>query len=55
MARQIAPEALRIAGICAIMLTQSWRLTVAALAILPLYLVITRHAARRLESGMAGY
>jgi ABC-type multidrug transport system fused ATPase/permease subunit len=55
VARQIAPELLSIAGICAIMLTQSWRLTVAALAILPVYLIITRHAARRLESGMAEY
>jgi len=55
VARQIVPEVLSIAGICAIMLTQSWRLTVAALAILPIYLVITRHAARRLESGMAEY
>ena len=53
--QQIAPEGLRIIGICAIMLTQSWRLTVAALAILPLYLMITRHAARRLESGMTEY
>ena len=53
--QQIAPESLRIVGICAIMLTQSWRLTVAALAILPLYLLITRHAARRLESGMTEY
>jgi ABC-type multidrug transport system fused ATPase/permease subunit len=55
VARQIAPEVLSIIGICAIMLTQSWRLTLAALAILPVYLVITRHAARRLESGMAEY
>ena len=55
VARQIAPEVLSIIGICGIMLTQSWRLTVAALAILPVYLVITRHAARRLESGMAEY
>ncbi len=55
VARQIVPEVLSIVGICAIMLTQSWRLTVAALAILPIYLVITRHAARRLESGMAEY
>jgi ATP-binding cassette subfamily B protein len=53
--QQIAPEALRIIGICAIMLTQNWRLALAALAILPLYLLITRHAARRLESGMAEY
>src|ERR1035437_2623492 len=55
VARQIVPEVLSIAGICAIMLTQSWRLTVAALAILPVYLIITRHAARRLESGIAEY
>jgi len=55
VARQIAPEVLSIIGICAIMLTESWRLTLAALAILPVYLVITRHAARRLESGMAEY
>jgi ATP-binding cassette subfamily B protein len=55
VARQIAPEVLSILGICAIMLTQSWRLTVAALATLPLYLIVTRHAARRLESGMAEY
>src|ERR1035438_1386725 len=52
---QIAPEALRIAGICVIMLTQSWRLTVAALVALPLYLFISRRAALRLESGMAEY
>ncbi|MEO8369361.1 MAG: ABC transporter transmembrane domain-containing protein, partial [Candidatus Solibacter sp.] len=47
LSRQIVPEFLSIVGICAIMLTQSWQLTVAALAILPLYLLITRHAARR--------
>lgn len=54
-AQQIAPEALRIVGICAIMFTQSGRLTLAALATLPLYLMISRHAARRLESGMTEY
>jgi ATP-binding cassette subfamily B protein len=53
--QQIVPEALRIVGICAIMLTQSWRLAGAALAILPLYYVITRRATRRLESGMDEY
>ena len=53
--QQIVPEALRIAGICVIMLTQSWRLTVAALATLPLYMIVTRRAARRLETGMAEY
>jgi ABC-type multidrug transport system fused ATPase/permease subunit len=53
--QQIAPEFLRIAGMCVIMLTQSWALTVAALATLPLYLLISRRAAQRLESGMAEY
>jgi ATP-binding cassette subfamily B protein len=53
--QQIAPEALRIVGICAIMLFQSWRLAATALAILPLYFVITRRATRRLESGMDQY
>ncbi|HLJ88711.1 MAG TPA: ABC transporter ATP-binding protein [Candidatus Angelobacter sp.] len=53
--QQIAPEILRIIGICAIMLTQSWRLAVAALVLLPLYFVITQRATKRLESGMAEY
>jgi ATP-binding cassette subfamily B protein len=55
LSQQIAPEALRIVGICAIMLTQNWRLALAALAVLPLYFLITQRAARRLESGMAEY
>jgi len=53
--QQIAPEALRIIGICTIMLFESWRLALAALAILPLYYVITRRATQRLESGMDQY
>jgi ABC-type multidrug transport system fused ATPase/permease subunit len=46
---------IRIVGICAIMFTQSRRLAVAALAVLPIYFIIARRAARRLESGMAEY
>ena len=53
--QQIAPEALRIVGICVIMFTQSWRLALAALVVVPMYLVLTRRAARRLESGMNEY
>jgi ABC-type multidrug transport system fused ATPase/permease subunit len=53
--QQIAPEVLRVIGICAIMLTQSRRLALAALAVVPVYFWIARHAARRLESGMAEY
>ena len=54
-AQEIAPEALRLVGICAIMFTQSWKLTLAAVAVLPLYAWITRRAAVRLESGMSEY
>lgn len=53
--QEIAPEALRLVGICVIMLTQSWKLTLASLAVLPFYVVITRRAAHRLESGMSEY
>lgn len=53
--QQLAPEALRLVGICSIMLTQNWRLTLASLAVLPLYAVVTRRAALRLESGMGEY
>ena len=55
LSQQIAPEVVRVIGICAIMLTQSKRLAIAALAVVPLYFFIARHAARRLESGMAEY
>jgi ABC-type multidrug transport system fused ATPase/permease subunit len=53
--QQIVPECLRVAGICVIMLTQSWKLALVALGVLPLYLLITRRAALRLESGMSEY
>ena len=53
--RKIAPAILRIVGICAIMLTQSWRLTLAAWPFLPLYLFIAARSAKRLESGMNEY
>lgn len=53
--QQIAPEVVRVVGICAIMFTQSRRLAVAALAVLPFYFLIARRAAHRLESGMAEY
>ncbi|HKD16104.1 MAG TPA: ABC transporter ATP-binding protein [Candidatus Angelobacter sp.] len=52
---QIVPEALRIVAICAIMLTQSWKLALASLVVLPIYYLITRRSTRRLETGMAEY
>jgi len=53
--QQIVPEGLRIFGICVIMLTQSWKLALVALCVLPPYFWITRRAARRLETGMSEY
>ena len=54
-AQQIVPESIRLVGICLIMFTQSWRLALVSLAILPLYLGISIRSARRLESGMTEY
>jgi ABC-type multidrug transport system fused ATPase/permease subunit len=53
--QQIVPEALRLIGICAIMLTQNWRLALASLIVLPPYALITQRAVRRLESRMSEY
>ncbi len=53
--QQIAPDVLRLIGICSIMLTQNWRLALASLIVLPPYVLITWRAARRLESGMSEY
>lgn len=53
--QQIAPEIVRLLGICIIMFIQSWRLALAALAVLPLYFLITRQGTRRLETGMSEY
>ncbi|MBL8188761.1 MAG: ABC transporter ATP-binding protein [Acidobacteria bacterium] len=52
---EIAPEAIRLIGVFVIMLTQSWRLTLIALVILPPYLWIARQSAKRLESGLSEY
>lgn len=54
-AQEVAPEAIRLIGVFAIMLTQSWRLTLIALVILPPYLWIARQSAKRLESGLSEY
>ncbi|HEY7182922.1 MAG TPA: ABC transporter ATP-binding protein [Blastocatellia bacterium] len=54
-AQEIAPEAIRIVAVFAIMLIQSWRLTLIALVILPPYLLIARRSAKRLESGLSEY
>jgi ATP-binding cassette, subfamily B, bacterial len=53
--QQIAPEVVRLVGICGIMVFQSWRLALTSLAVLPFYFLITRKGTQRLETGMAEY
>jgi ATP-binding cassette, subfamily B, bacterial len=54
-AHDVAPEVLRMVGVLTIMLTQSWRLTIVALALLPPYLLLVLRSSRRLETGLAAY
>ena len=53
--QQIAPEAVRLVGITAIMLTQSWEMTLVAMSMLPLYLWIARKSALRLQTNLGPY
>lgn len=53
--QQIAPEAVRLVGIMAIMLTQSWEMTLVAMLLLPPYLWIARKSALRLQTNLTPY
>jgi ABC-type multidrug transport system fused ATPase/permease subunit len=54
-AHDVVPELLRMLGVLAIMFTQSWRLTLVALALLPPYLWLVWRSSRRLETGLTQY
>ncbi len=54
-AHDVLPELLRMLGVLAIMFTQSWRLTLAALLLLPPYLWLVWRSSRRLETGLTSY
>ncbi len=54
-AQQIAPEAIRLVGICAIMLTQNWQMALASTCMLPLYLWVARRSAVKLQGNMQPY
>jgi ABC-type multidrug transport system fused ATPase/permease subunit len=54
-AQEVLPEVLSMIGVLAIMMSQSWRLTLVALATLPPYFWVVRRSARRLESGLGSY
>ena len=53
--QQLAPEALRLVGISAIMLTQNWEMALVSMALLPPYLWLGRRSALRLREGLEPY
>ncbi len=54
-AQDLAPELVRVAGALTIMFTQSWRLSLAALLLLPPYIWIVHRSVTRLETGLDNY
>jgi ATP-binding cassette, subfamily B, bacterial len=53
--QQIAPEAIRLVGICAIMLTQNWEMSLVSVCLLPAYMWIARRSALRMRSNLDPY
>lgn len=53
--QQIAPEAIRLVGITAIMFSQSWKMAAVAMCLLPFYILIARKSALRLQTGLTPY
>ena len=49
VSQQIAPEAVRLVAICAIMMTQNWEMSLVAICLLPPYMWLARRAALRLR------
>ncbi len=52
---ELLPELLRVVGALAIMFTQSWRLSLVTLLLLPPYVWIVRRSVTQLETGLDGY
>lgn len=55
MSQQIAPEAMRLVGICAIMLTQNWEMSLVSVCLLPPYVWLARRSALRMRSNLDPY
>lgn len=53
--QQIAPEAMRLVGILAIMLTQNWEMALVAVCLLPPYVWVARRSALRMRSNLDPY
>ena len=50
--QEIAPEIIRLVGICIIMLTQNWEMALVAICLLPPYMWIARRSAIRTRSNL---
>ncbi len=53
--QQIAPEAVRLVGICVIMLSQNVEMTLVCMSMLPPYLWIARRSSLRMRTGLEPY
>lgn len=53
--QEIAPEAIRLVGICAIMLTQNWEMALVSVSLLPPYMWVARRSAIRLRANLDPY
>jgi ATP-binding cassette, subfamily B, bacterial len=53
--QQIVPEAIRLVGICAIMLTQNWEMSLVSVCLLPPYMWIARRSALRMRTNLDPY
>jgi len=53
--QQIAPEAMRLVGICAIMLTQNVEMLLVSVCLLPPYIWIARRSALKMQSNLDPY
>ncbi len=53
--QQIAPEAIRLVGICVIMFTQNWEMALVSLSMVPPYLWIARRSAVKMRTGLDSY
>jgi ABC-type multidrug transport system fused ATPase/permease subunit len=53
--QQVAPEAIRLVGICAIMLTQNWKMALVSVCLLPPYTWLARRSALRLQANLDPY
>jgi ABC-type multidrug transport system fused ATPase/permease subunit len=55
LAKDIVPSIISMIGVIVIMLSQNWSLTIAALALLPIYTLVVIRSSGRLQTGLARY